>query len=120
MNSLKGDRAVVTAAEFRQMALALDGTLEAPHFDRIAFRVKRIYLTLAPDGVTANLKFSTDEQALKCAVAPEAFAPIANAWGRQGWTVATLANLAAMEAHDALQIAWRHAVATKGRSRAKR
>ncbi|MEZ5787529.1 MAG: MmcQ/YjbR family DNA-binding protein [Xanthobacteraceae bacterium] len=108
------------AAQFRQMALALDGTIEAPHFDRTAFRVRRIYATLAPDARTANLKFSLDEQALKCAVASEAFAPVANAWGRQGWTVATLAKLTAAEARDALQIAWRHALANAGRAGKKR
>ena len=35
-----------TAADFRRIALSLDGTSEAPHFDRQAFKV-RIYATLA-------------------------------------------------------------------------
>lgn len=102
---------MVAAAEFRRMALALGGTTETPHFERAAFRVKRIYATLAADGRTANLKLSPDEQALKCAVAPEAFAPVANAWGREGWTVAILGKLTAAETRDLLLMAWRHAQA---------
>jgi hypothetical protein len=38
------------AADLRRIALALAGTVEAPHFDRAAFKVARIYVTLAADG----------------------------------------------------------------------
>lgn len=98
------------ADDLRRAALALPGTTEAPHFDRAAFKVKRIYVTLAADGATANFKFSPDEQALKCEVAPDAFAAVPNAWGRQGWTTATLSALSQAELDDALTIAWRHAL----------
>jgi hypothetical protein len=101
---------VTGADDLRRSALALPGTTEAPHFDRAAFKVKRIYVTLAADGATANFKFSPDEQALKCEVAPDAFAPVPNAWGRQGWTTATLSALTKAELADALTIAWRHAL----------
>jgi hypothetical protein len=101
---------VTGADDLRRSALALPGTTEAPHFDRAAFKVKRIYVTLAADGATANFKFSPDEQALKCEVAPDAFAPVPNAWGRQGWTTATLSALTRAELADALTIAWRHAL----------
>ena len=74
---------MATAKDLRRMALALDGTTEAPHFDRAAFKVARIYVTLAPDGLTANFKFTPDEQEFKCMMAPEAFAPVPNAWGRK-------------------------------------
>ena len=95
------------AALFRRIALALDGVVEAPHFDRRAFKARVTFATLAPDERTANFKFSPDEQALKCAVAPDAFAPVDNAWGRQGWTCATLAALTEAELRAALEIAWR-------------
>jgi len=98
-----------SAAEFRRLALSLEGTTEAPHFDRTAFKVARIYATLAADGRTANFKFAPVEQELKCLVAPEAFAPIPNAWGKQGWTTATLAKLSIPELRNALEMAWRHA-----------
>ena len=54
--------------------------------------------------------FTPDEQEFKCLLLPEAFAPVPNAWGRQGWTTATLAGLSAAELTDALETAWRHAV----------
>jgi hypothetical protein len=108
-----------TAADLRRIALSLEGTTEAPHFDRTAFKVARIYATLAADGRTVNFKFAPDEQELKCLVAPEAFAPVPNAWGKQGWTTATLAKLSVPELRSALEITWRHALpkkrATSGR-----
>lgn len=100
---------MVTAAKFRAIALALDGTVAAPHFDRTAFKVARTYATLAADGLSANLKFSPDTQALKCLTAPEAFAPVAGGWGRMGWTTVTLAAVSADELAAALDTAWRDA-----------
>jgi hypothetical protein len=100
---------VSTAEDFRRIALSLEGTTEAPHFDRRAFKVRRIYATLAADGVSANLKLTPDEQEFKCLLAPEAFSPIPNGWGRQGWTIATLAALSEDELRAALEMAHAHA-----------
>ena len=101
------------ASDLRRIALALEGTSEAPHFDRAAFKVKRIYATLAADGRTANLKLAPDEQEFKCMLAPDAFAPVPSGWGTQGWTTATLAAMSAAQLQDALETAWRHAVQKK-------
>lgn len=106
--------------DLRRVALSLEGTTEAPHFDRAAFKVARIYATLAADGRTANLKLSPEEQEFKCMLAPEAFAPVPGAWGKQGWTTAILSALSAPELRDALKTAWRHAapkIGTKTRAR---
>jgi hypothetical protein len=109
---------MATASDVRRIALSLAGTTEAPHFDRVAFKVVRIYATLAADGSTANFKFRPDEQELKCMVMPEAFARIPNAWGSQGWTTGTLSKLTAAELRAALETAWRHAqVKAKGKPR---
>jgi YjbR len=89
--------------------LSLEGASEAPHFDRAAFRVARTFATLAADRQTANLKFTPDEQALKCEVAADAFSPILNAWGAQGWTVARLSNLTVKELDAAIRLAFAHA-----------
>ena len=61
------------ASDFRRIALSFDGAAEYPHFDRRAFKARVTFATLAPDELTANIKFALDEQALKCAVAPDAF-----------------------------------------------
>ena len=98
-----------TGRDLRRIALALEGTTEAPHFDRAAFKVARIYVTLAADGHTANFKFTPDEQGFKCMMAPEAFSPIPNAWGRQGWTTAKLSALTVADLKAALEMAWQHA-----------
>jgi hypothetical protein len=106
---------MATGKDLRRMALALEGTTEAPHFERAAFKAARIYVTLAPDGRSANFKFTPDEQEFKCMLAPEAFMPVPNAWGKQGWTTATLSKLSAAELKAALEMAWAHGVAKKGK-----
>ena len=98
-----------TGRDLRRLALALEGTTEAPHFDRAAFKVARIYVTLAADGRSANFKFTPDEQEFKCLMAPDAFSPIPNAWGRQGWTAAKLSALPIADLKAALEMAWQHA-----------
>src|ERR1700752_1463881 len=109
---------MVSGKDLRRIALSLQGTTEAPHFDRAAFKVARIYATLAADGRTANLKLSPEEQEFKCMLAPEAFAPVPGGWGKQGWTTATLSALSTAELGDGLEIAWRHAVPKKPKPRA--
>jgi hypothetical protein len=108
---------MATAKDLRRLALALEGTTEAPHFDRTAFKVARIYATLAPDGKTANFLFTPDEQQFKCMVAPDAFAPIPNAWGQRGYTTATLTKLTSDELKAALEMAWRNAQPKKPKRR---
>jgi hypothetical protein len=104
---------MATAQDLCRIAMSLDGTTSGPHFERTAFKAARIYATLAPDGLTANLKLAPDEQELKCLTAPEAFQPVPNAWGQQGWTTATLAALSPAELEDVLERAWRHALPRK-------
>lgn len=104
---------MATGEELRQAALALAGTVEASHFDRAAFKVSRIYVTLAADGLTANFKFTPEEQEFKCLLSPKAFAAVPNAWGQQGWTTGLLSELGEEELLRALRTAWRHALPRK-------
>jgi hypothetical protein len=104
---------MVTAKEFRDIALALEGTSQHPHFERMAFKARRIFATLAPDGLTANIRFTPDEQDFRCAAQPDAYRPIPNKWGAQGWTVATLSALTSEELQVALTSAWRAQVKVK-------
>ena len=100
---------MATGGDLRRIALSLDGTTEAPHFDRAAFKVGCIYVTLASDSRTANIKFTPEEQEFKCMLAPGAFTPVPNAWGKQGWTTLSLAALGVAELKNALETAWQHA-----------
>ena len=104
-----------TGKDLRRIASSLEGTTEAPHFDRTAFRAKRIYVTLAADEKTANFMFSPEQQEFKCMMAPEAFAPVPNAWGKRGATTAILSKLTVTELEDALRAAWRRAMSKKAR-----
>lgn len=105
------------ATDLRRIALGLPGTTEAAHFDRIAFKVDRIYVTLAADKHTANFKFTPDEQDFKCQLAPDVFAPLDNAWGKQGWTVFTLEPASGDDLQMALQMAHAHALGKPKRKR---
>jgi hypothetical protein len=98
---------MATAKEFRDIALALEGATEYPHFERTAFKARRTFATLAPDGLSANIRFTPDEQDFRCAAQPDAYRPIPNKWGAQGWTIATLAVLTPGELQVALTSAWR-------------
>ena len=108
---------MATGKDLRRLALALEGTTEAPHFDRVAFKAARTYVTLGPDRREANFYFTPDQQQFKCMMAPEAFSPIPNKWGEQGWTTASLSKLSAAELKAALEMAWTNAQANKRKPR---
>ncbi|WP_043363937.1 MmcQ/YjbR family DNA-binding protein [Belnapia sp. F-4-1] len=102
---------MASSEDLRRIALSLEGTVEAPHFDRTAFKARRIYATLAADGRTTNLRFTPELQEFKCMMAPQAFAPVPNGWGRRGATTAILAHLTEAELEEALRTAWSLAAA---------
>ena len=104
---------MATPEAFVAIALALEGTVQAPHFDRQAFKVRRTYATLAADRQSANLAFTPDEQEFRCMMNPAAFRPVPNAWGRQGWTIVELSAIGDDELKDALEAAWRRALPVK-------
>ena len=103
---------MANAANFRRLALALEGASEHPHFDRRALKARITFATLAPDEMTANFKFSPEDQHLKCTVAPDAFRPVPNAWGLHGWTEGKLNALSDAELLAALEIAHASAAAS--------
>jgi hypothetical protein len=111
---------MATAKDFRTVALSLEGTTEAPHFDRRAFKARRIYATLAPDGLTANIRFSSDEQEFRCMLQPEAYRKIANKWGAAGWTTMVLSALTPADLRSALTSAWQNYGAPKKTAKRKR
>jgi hypothetical protein len=112
-----GGLGMADGADLRRMALALPGTTEAPHFDRAAFRVDRIFVTLDASGQTANFKFTLDEQEFKCQLAPDVFMPLDNAWGRQGWTAVHLGAATEDDLQAALAMAHSRAVGKPKRKR---
>ncbi len=107
---------MATGEDLRRIALSLEGTTEADHFDRRAFKARRIFVTLAADGRTANFAFTPDEQEFKCMLLPDAFAPVPNKWGDQGWTTVILAKIKSDDLHAAVEMAYAHALPAKRRA----
>jgi hypothetical protein len=101
---------MMTAAEFRDIALSFDGVSEQPHFDRVAFKAKRIFASLSPDQLSANVLLTPDDQLLRCAIHPGIVSPIANKWGQRGWTTLVLGNADLGLARSALHAAWLNGV----------
>ncbi|MBL8599141.1 MAG: MmcQ/YjbR family DNA-binding protein [Devosia sp.] len=104
---------MATAADVRKLAMSLEGTTEHPHFERTAFKVRRIYATLAADGKSLNLNLTPEEQEFKTMLAPEVFTPIPNKWGTSGWTTVDLRAIGKAELKAALEMAWEHGRAKK-------
>jgi hypothetical protein len=111
---------MATDRDFRTIALSLQGTAEAPHFDRRAFKARRIYATLPPDGLTANIRFPPEEQEFRCEAQPDAYRAIPNKWGASGWTIATLSALTTDDLRAALTSAWRYQDMPKRGAKRKR
>src|SRR5579859_3139833 len=99
----------MTAADFRRIALSLDGVEEYPHGGFPAFRVGgRKFASLAsqPQGY-ANLMLTLDQPAAFVAEAPEIFLPSPGGWGRMGHTHIRLAAASEDVLVGALRTAWK-------------
>lgn len=107
---------MVSAEEFSKIALAFERVSRHQHFDRTAFKARVIFATLAADGLSANIKFSPEDQQFKVMLAPEIFSALDNAWGRQGWTRVDLAAANAEELRAALGMAYQLAKVIKKQS----
>src|SRR5262245_38497484 len=99
----------MTAADFRRIALSLEGAEEGSHMGAVDFRVGgHIFATLASiEKGYGNLMLTPEVQAEFVAEAPDIFLPIAGGWGRNGATHIRLkaANRDVLE--GALRTAWR-------------
>jgi hypothetical protein len=96
-------------ADFRRIALSLDGVEEGSHMGSPDFRVGgRIFATLAAaDQGYANLKLTPEQQADFVRELPEVFIPVAGGWGRSGFTHVDLARVHEDVLKGALEAAWK-------------
>jgi len=99
----------MNAADFRRLALSLEGAEEGSHFGAVDFRVHgRIFATLAAEKQGyGNLMITPEQQAMFVADAPEVFLPIPGGWGRNGATHVVLAKVSEDVLLGALQTAWK-------------
>ena len=84
---------MITAAQFRKLALALPEVEEKSHFEQPDFRVRnKIFAGLSQDERQGTLKLTPELQAMVMSAEPDVFVPAAGAWGRKGWTRIVLGN----------------------------
>jgi hypothetical protein len=96
-------------ADFRRIALSLEGAEEASHMGSPDFRVGgRIFATLASQSRGyGNLMLTPEQQAQFVEELPEVFVPVAGGWGRMGATHIRLVKANEDVLAGALRTAWR-------------
>ena len=98
----------MTAADFRRIALGLEGAEEGSHMGAADFRVGgRIFATLASEAQGyGNLMLTPEQQADFVRELPEVFLPVRGGWGRMGATHIRLAKATEDVLAGALRTAW--------------
>jgi hypothetical protein len=99
----------MNTADFRRIALNLEGVEEYSHSGLPAFRVGgRKFASLASQANGyGNLMLTLEQQAAFVEEAPEVFLPIPGGWGRMGHTHIRLAAADKDVLTGALQTAWK-------------
>ena len=99
----------MNAAEFRRIALTLEGAEESSQMGSPDFRVGgRIFATLASEKQGyGNLMLTPEQQADFVREQPEIFVPIAGGWGKMGMTHIRLAEANEDVLTGALRTAWK-------------
>jgi hypothetical protein len=112
----------MTPADFRRIALSLEGVEEYSHAGLPAFRVggrKFASLSSQAQGY-GNLMLTLEQQSAFVNEAPEIFLPIPGGWGRMGHTHIRLAAADEDVMTGALHAAWKLRSEMNARTRAKR
>ena len=97
------------AADFRRIALSLEGAEEGSHMGAADFRVGgRSFATLASQKQGyGNLMLTPEQQAEFVRELPEVFLPIPGGWGKMGMTHIRLSQATEDVLAGALRAAWR-------------
>lgn len=112
----------MTPADFRRIALSLEGAEEGSHMGAVDFRVGgRIFATLASvkEGY-GNLMITPAMQAAFIEDAPDLFLPIKGGWGRMGMTHIVLAKANPHVLEGALRAAWKLRIEQNAKARTKK
>jgi hypothetical protein len=99
----------MNAADFRRIALSLEGAEESSHMGSPDFRVGgRIFATLASQSQGyGNLMLTPEVQAEFVGEQPDVFLPVAGGWGRMGATHIRLEAANEDVLGGALRTAWK-------------
>jgi hypothetical protein len=106
---------MMTAADFRRLALSFPEATESAHMDHPDFRLRgKIFATLGyPEMGVGMVKLFPDQQKDFVGAEPKVFAPVNGAWGRRGATHVHLKAAKKASVRRALAAAWRN-TAPKG------
>src|SRR5712691_11961815 len=112
----------MNAADFRRIALSLEGAEERSHMGSPDFRVGgRIFATLASQKQGyGNLMLTPEQQAEFVNDQPDVFLPIAGGWGRMGATHIRLAAAKEEVLAGALRTAWKLRIEKNAKSGMKK
>jgi len=99
----------MTADDFREMALGLDGVVERAHMGHPDFRANgRIFATLQADERRGMVQLKPEEQRELLRSHPDVFTPASGAWGRGGSTMVQLSIADRSVVRGAMILAWEH------------
>jgi hypothetical protein len=103
---------MMTANEFRSLALGFPGASESTHMGHPDFRIQgKIFATLGyPDKSCGMVKLTPEQQRSFIQDAPDVFDRCNGAWGRRGNTNIHLALATNDTLHAALEAAWQNVV----------
>jgi hypothetical protein len=112
----------MNAADFRRIALSLEGAEQGSHMGAADFRVAgRIFATLASQKQGyGNLMLTPQQQAEFVEEQPEIFVPIAGGWGKMGATHIRLAATNEDMLAGALRVAWMLRIEKNARTSGKK
>jgi hypothetical protein len=112
----------MTADDFRDVVLGMQGAVEGAHMGHPDFRANgRIFASLHTQDRFGMVKLTPAEQKMFLNDAPRMFEPSAGAWGRQGCTNVILAAADVRTVRPAVQLAYEGIMALPRKTaRAKR
>jgi hypothetical protein len=112
----------MNAADFRRIALSLEGAEEGSHMGSPDFRVGgKIFATLASQAQGfGNLLLTLDQQAAFVEEMPEVFLPVSGGWGKTGATHIGLDKATKDVLAGALHTAWKLRLDKNAASRRKK
>jgi len=109
---------LMTAEDFRTLALDLPGAVEQAHMGHPDFRANgRIFATLDAKEEFGVVMLTPDEQKTLMRENKASAVPAAGAWGRQGCTKIRLAAAQTAVVRGALILAWQHVMDKPRRTR---
>jgi hypothetical protein len=99
----------VIPGQLGAMAMSLPEVIERQTWGKPTFRVQnKLFVTLAPDGSSATLKSSSEEQRALIAADPDTFTTAAHL-GRHGWITVLLEWAHKSDMEELVTDAWRRA-----------